>query len=715
MNKATSKTAAPTLAPGDPNAAVAMTPAQAVELAGRAFGEGRFPDAARICQQIIDQTPNQADAHNILGAALNAMGRRKEAAAMLKRAIKLAPHAATFHANLGEIERQRGNLAEARLCFLKSIELDPNNAQAYNNLGIVHYERKKYREALESYQSAIDRNPKFSEAYNNIGNAQMALGDRDAALKAYENALLYREFYPEAYNNLGIVMREQGKFAEAEHLFRKAISQHPNYVEAHNNLASLCAWLGHDLEALRVLGDVLKISPRDATALLLTARIQLGRGNFESAERACEIVLEDEPLSAEAMTVLGQLYHETDRYDEAISVLEKALKEHPDFGEARNFYGVALKSVGRLDEARQEILKAIDLNSHIFGAYANLHDLVDFSKEKELFDRIEGFMNDAPNKEAPHMLPLHYAYANALESHGEHERALEHFITGGRLKRAQLQYDEGDMGAFFTGIANAFPAEIFANRPFSGNPDARPVFIVGMPRSGSTLVEQILASHPDVHGAGEVKYLSRALGMMRDRFPMFPTYPDIVGRMSAGHFDIIANSYLKDILATSGSASRVTDKLLTNYFFVGLIHLLFPNAKIINTLRDPVDTCLSGFTKLFKDDMPHSYDLGELGRYYQMYAKLMEHWRKVLPEGVMSTIVYENVVADTEGAARGLVEFLGLPWNDACLSFHKSDRPVKTASVAQVRKPIYKSSVERWRKYGPGLQPLIDALAAVPA
>ena len=155
----------------------------------------------------------------------------------------------------------------------------------------------------------------------------------------------------------------------------------------------------------------------------------------------------------------------------------------------------------------------------------------------------------------------------------------------------------------------------------------------------------------------------------------------------------------------------MTDKLLTNYYFVGLIHLAFPNAKIINTLRDPVDTCLSGFTKLFKDAMPHSYDLGELGRYYRMYAKLMDHWRAVLPEGVMTTIVYEDVVADTEKAARGLVEFLGLPWNDVCLSFHKSDRPVKTASVAQVRKPIYKSSVERWRKYGAGLQPLIDALA----
>ena len=693
------------------SASVEMSPAQAVQLAGRFFSEGRFQDAERVCRQIIAQTPNEADAHNILGATLNALGQRKQAVAMLKRAIKLAPHASSFHANLGEIERQRGNLAEARLCFLKSIELDPNNPQAYNNLGIVHYERKKYREAIDGYQMAIEKNPRFSEAYNNLGNAQMALGNLDAALKAYEDALLYREVYPEAYNNLGLVLRDQGKVTEAEYLFRKAISQNPYYVEAHNNLAALCSWNGHDIEALRVLAEVLKLSPRDTRGLLLTARIQLGRANYENAEKACLIVLEDEPSNAEAMTVLGQVYHETDRFDESIAVLEKALKEHPDFGEARNFYGVALKSVGRLDEARTEILKAIELNNHIFGAYANLHDLVDFSKEKEIFNRIEGFMVEAPNKEAPHMLPLHYAYANALESHGEHERALEHYITGGRLKRAQLNYDEAEMNSFMAGIATMFPAEIFVNRPFAGNPNERPVFIVGMPRSGSTLVEQILASHPDVWGAGEVKFLSHSITMFRDRFPMFPPYPDIVGRMSPGHFEIVANSYLGELLAPAGAAKRVTDKLLTNYFFVGLIHLLFPNAKIINTLRDPVDTCLSGFTKLFKDDMPHSYDLGELGRYYRMYAKLMEHWRTVLPEGVMSTVVYEDVVADTESAARGLVEFLGLPWNDACLSFHKSDRPVKTASVAQVRRPIYNSSVERWRKYGAGLQPLIDALA----
>ena len=173
-----------------------------------------------------------------------------------------------------------------------------------------------------------------------------------------------------------------------------------------------------------------------------------------------------------------------------------------------------------------------------------------------------------------------------------------------------------------------------------------------MPRSGSTLVEQIISSHPDIYGAGEVKYLSRAIGQLRDRFPSLPKYPQMMDKVTPAQLDIVAKGYVKAISNGAGDAKRITDKLLTNYFFAGLIHLLFPKAKIINTMRDPVDTCLSGFTKLFKDDMPHSYDLGELGRYYGKYRELMEHWHEVLPKGVLHTVQYEDVVADTEKEAQ---------------------------------------------------------------
>lgn len=641
---------------------------------------------------------------------LNAQGKGEEAIETLRRAVKLAPQAASIQANLGEILRQNGELDPAAAALQRSIELDPNNSQALNNLGIVQYERKKFKEAVDYYRRALAIRPEMAEAHNNLGNALRLTGDVEGAMHAYQEALTHRERYPEAYNNLGTLLQQRGQGDEAEHAMRKAIAQSPRYEEAHNNLAALYFAQNKETEALRILGDALKFAPKNPQTLLLTARIQTKRNNHAAAEQAVRLAIKEKPESPEALTLLGQILHETDRYDEAIQVLEQALKATPNNPEALNFYGVALKSVGRLDEARENILKALKLNGSMFGAYANLNDLVDFSKEEELFNRMDAIFGAAANTKADQFLPLHFAYAKALDDRGEHQRALEHYVIGGKMKRTHLDYNEQETFAFFDGIRAAFPREVFANRSFAGNDDERPVFIIGMPRSGSTLVEQIISSHPDIYGAGEVKYLSRAIGLLRDRFPTLPKYPQMMDKITPAQLDIVAKGYVKAISAGAGDAKKITDKLLTNYFFAGFIHLLFPKAKIINTMRDPVDTCLSGFTKLFKDDMPHSYDLGELGRYYGKYRELMQHWNDVLPKGVLHTVQYEDVVADTEKAARALIEFLGLEWNKKCLDFHNSDRPVKTASVAQVRRPIYNTAVKRWKKYGDGLQPLVDAI-----
>jgi tetratricopeptide (TPR) repeat protein len=696
---------------------VNVTPAKAIEMAGKLFSEGKYSQAATVCRQVIDARPGNADAHNILGVSLNAMGKSDEAVEVLRRAIKLAPQASSIHANLGEVLRQQGKTDEAASALEEAIRLDPNNAQALNNLGITYYERRQPKVAIDYYRRALEGRPDMAEASNNLGNALRAVGDGEGALQAYQDALVHRERYAEAYNNLGTLLQQRGELDEAEHALRKAIQQNPRYIEAYNNLANLYVARKNDVEALRVLGDALKVEPTNPQTLLITGRVQMRRGAHVLAEQAARAVIAKDPENAEALTVLGQLLHETDRYDEAIEVLERSLKSNPENPEALNFYGVALKSVGRLDEARDFILKALRRNDNMFGAYANLNDLVDFSEGEgeELFNRMDAIFASARNPQADHFLPLHFAYAKALDDRGEHERALGHYITGGKMKRAQLTYDEAETHGFFDKIRAAFPKEVFAERKFAGLDDDRPVFIVGMPRSGSTLVEQILSSHPDIYGAGEVKYLSMALGKLRDRFPSLPKYPDMMAKISPPQMEIVANTYLQLLTTSSGDKMRVTDKLLTNYFFVGLIHLLFPNAKIIHTQRDPVDTCLSGFTKLFKDDMPHSYDLTELGHYYAKYRELMKHWDQVLPEGVMTNVQYEDVVADTEKEARRLIDFLGLPWNPKCVDFHKSDRPVKTASVAQVRKPIYKTAVKRWKKYGDGLQPLVDAIEGKPA
>jgi tetratricopeptide (TPR) repeat protein len=695
---------------------VNVTPAKAVEMAGQLYSRGQYAQAERVCRQILNARPGNADAHNILGVSLAALGRSDDAVAELKVAIKINGDAPSYHANLGEILRQAGRLDEAAKALEMAITLEGDNAQALNNLGIIHYEKRAFKKAVDYYKRALAINPRMPEALNNLGNASRTIGDIEGALNAYQEALTQRVIYPEVYNNLGTLLQQDRRFEEAEHALRKAVQQNPRYVEAHNNLAQLLSSQGNELEALRILGDALKFAPKNVQTLLLTARIQLRRNNLQAAEQATRLALKESPEKPDALTLLGQILHETDRYDEAIDVLDRALKKAPDNPEALNFYGVALKSVGRLDEAREYILKALKLNDGMYGAYANLNDLVDFSEGvgEQLFNRMEAIFQSARNPQADPFLALHFAYAKALDDRGEHAKALEHYITGGKMKRAQLDYKESETHGFFESIQAAFPKEAFENRKFEGLSDDRPVFIVGMPRSGSTLVEQILSSHPDVYGAGEVKYLARALGQLRDRFPSLPKYPEMMGKITPAQLEITAKNYQQAIAKDAGEAKRITDKLLTNYFFLGLINLLFPNARVIHTRRDPVDTCLSGFTKLFKDDMPHSYDLGELGRYYGKYQELMDHWEKVLPKDFLTTVVYEDVVADTEKEAKRLIAFLGLPWNAKCVDFHKSDRPVKTASVAQVRKPIYKTSVKRWKKYGDGLQPLVDAIGGKP-
>ncbi len=691
---------------------VNVTAERAVQMAAKLYSEGKFGQAERVCRQVVEARPGNADAHNILGASLQALGRAQDAIAQLRIAVKLAPQAANIRANLGEILRQNGQLDEAAIELEQAVTLDPRNAQALNNLGILNYDRREFDEAAKRYRQALEIRPNMAEALNNLGNVLRVSGDIEGAINAYQDALMHREAYPEAYNNLGTLLQQDKKMDEAEHALRKAIIQNPRYVEAHNNLANLYVAQKKDIDALRVLGDALKIAPTNPQTLVITSKIQLRRGAHAAAEQAARTALQQQPDNAEALTALGQVLHETDRYDEALEVLKKAVEANPRSPEALNFYGVALKSVGRLDDAREFIIKALKLNDGMFGAYANLNDLVDFSKGEgeELFNRMDAIFESTKNPQADPFLPLHFAYAKALDDRGEHERALEHYIIGGKMKRAQLAYEEKETFGFFDAIKDAFPKQVFENRKYEGIDDERPVFIIGMPRSGSTLVEQILSSHPDVYGAGEVKYLSRAIAQLRDRLPSLPRYPQMMAKVTPAQLDLIAKKYLEALTAGAGNSKRVTDKLLTNYFFVGLIHLLYPKAKFVNTLRDPVDTCLSGFTKLFKDDMPHSYDLAELGRYYGKYADLMEHWRKVLPEGVLTSVQYEDVVADTETEAKKLIDFIGLKWDPKCLEFHKSDRPVKTASVAQVRKPIYKTAVKRWKKYGSGLQPLIDAI-----
>jgi tetratricopeptide (TPR) repeat protein len=689
--------------------------AQALDAAGKAYLAGELVRAERICRQIIGSRPGMPDAHNLLGVVLNGLGQAEAAVASIGLAIRLSPRMPSYYSNLGEIERQRGNLDEAQAALAKAIELNPDSAEAYSNLGIVHFDRKEFDEAAACYEKAIALQPHFPEAHNNLGNAYRALDRRTDAVACYQRAVTQRDGYAEAYNNMAAALRDAQDFESAEHAYRKAIQLKPSYIDAFNNLAIMLAGLDRTEDALRYLAEALKLDEKHVPSLLNVSRVQLKRGAYDIATQAAIIASGLDPEKADPHVALADIEHELDHPDAALVHIERAVELEPEAADVRSFHGVLLKSLGRIDEARAAVRKAIDLNPKLYSAYSNLNDLETFGADHDLLAKMEEIFAEASDPESERYMALHFAFGKALEDAGDYVRALKHYEIGTRLRRQQLTYDEPDTHGFFDQVRAAFPAEIFLNRPFEGNPATEPVFIVGMPRSGSTLVEQILSSHPQVYGAGEIKVLNRSMGMLRDRFPSIPKFPAMVAALEPDHYSQIADSYLSEVRGKADGAARITDKLLTNFFFVGLLQLLFPNAKIIHTRRNPVDTCLSAYTKLFKDDMPHSYDFTELGRYYRKYEELMRHWDEVLPAGVMMTVDYEAVTDDLEGNARALVDHIGLKWDKACLAFHKSSRAVKTASVVQVRQPVYKTSVERWRRYGDGLTPLLEALDYKPA
>ncbi len=307
-------------------------------------------------------------------------------------------------------------------------------------------------------------------------------------------------------------------------------------------------------------------------------------------------------------------------------------------------------------------------------------------------------------------MELHFALGKAHADIGSHDSAFRHFAAANALKRRQIEYDEAARLGFFERIIAAFTPDTMRRLAGCGDPSTLPIFVVGMPRSGTTLVEQVLASHPLVFGAGEISDLDTVMKAVAGSDGT-QRLPEAIATMSGEQVRRIGAQYCDRIAALAPKAQRITDKMLPNFLWIGLIHLALPNARIIHVQRDPADTCLSCFSRLFAGDLPFTYDLAELGRYYQAYASLMAHWRAVLPEGAMIEVKYEELVADFPAQARRLVDYCGLEWDDRCSAFYETRRPVTTSSAAQVRLPIYQDSIGRWQSYAPWLGPLLDELS----
>jgi tetratricopeptide (TPR) repeat protein len=672
------------------------------------------PAAINLIGQAIRIRADVPFYHVNLGNALQAEGRLDEAVRHYRRALALSPNLAEAHCNLGGTFRKQKRFAEAAAHYQRALALRPEVPEIYNDLGAVLRDQGKLADAAACYEQAIALRPAYAEAHNNRGNVLREQHRLAEAAACYEQAMALRPAYVEAHNNLGIALAEQHEFAKAVTHYERALALRPDYAEAHNNLGNALKHLGRLADAVIRYQHAITLNPAYAEAHGNLGNVLLDQGRFADAVARYECAIALRPELSELHYNLGNALEAQDKLAEAVTHYQRAIALRPGVAEVHNNLGNVLRDLGQLQDAQRAYETAIELAPRTGRFYRHLFETRRTVAADPHLAAMETLARDMPSLPVPEQIELHFALGKVHADLGEYSRAFSHFIEGNALRRRELVYDETETIGLMERIRAVFTPELMHEKRGLGDPAPEPVFIIGMPRSGTTLVEQILAGHPQVLAVGESREMQVAVaGLETDNSG--PAFPEIVPALTGEALRRSGGSYV-DAVSPPGPETRlipggrIIDKMPGNFHFAGLIHLALPNARIIHVRRDPIDTCLSCFTQLFRVGQHHSYDQQELGRYYRAYDALMAHWDRVLPTGIMLEVRYEDVVADVEREARRIVAHCGLEWDSRCLDFHAALRPVRTASAVQVRQPVYATSVGRWRSYGALLSPLIGAL-----
>ena len=675
-----------------------------------AFQRGAADEALAFLTKAVAMKADEAMFQADLGLVQAGVGRLGDALASYDRAIALNPDNAETHCRRADALRLVGRAEAALAGYDAAIALNPTFAQALNNRGLALMALGRRQEALASYDIALAFQPGYLLALCNRGRALQELGRPEEAVASYDAALTQRPDYAEALSNRGAALQDLGRLAEALDSFDRALAVKPDYAEALNNRGNVLKALGRFDEALASYAAAIVANPGFVEALCNLGFLEWSLGRPAPAVRAYDAALAIDPGQIEAHNVRAVALTALNRPLDALAGYDAALAINPDFADALGNKGMLLAELGLMDQARDALERAIDLEPAKVRAYYNLTLCRKMVRDEPRVAALEAMARRPEAYSVEDRIYLRYALAKAYADVGEAGRAFEQLATGAALKRSQTPYDEAAVISRLDAMRTAFPAERMARLAGRGDPSPKPVFIVGMPRSGSTLIEQVLASHPAVFATGETDLLVRTVAGSSPEARRMLEDPQAPEDEAADAFRYIGHAYRRMLELVAPQASRVTDKALENFAHLGLIHLALPNARIIHTRRDPIDTGLSCFSKLFGGDLPYSYDLGELGRYYRAYQRLMDHWRAVLPDGVLLEVDYEDATADLEVQARRIIAHCGLEWDERCLDFHRTNRWVHTASAAQVREPVYRSSVGKWRAYEPWLAPLIEAL-----
>jgi tetratricopeptide (TPR) repeat protein len=670
--------------------------------------QGRMAEAEDGYEAVLAAEPEHLEARLHLGALLLAQNRSPEAEKTFLRALTSAPNSPLAHANLAAALQNGGRHAEAASAYRRALELAPELTDASFGLAACLQALGRNDEAAAAYQGALLHNPGHPEANYGLAGLLAKTNQSDEAVARYCAALAADPDFAEASYGLGMLLASRGEYQSAIVCFRRALDVDPNYSDALVGLGKSLMHLDCEDEAQAAFTAALAAEPDH-----LEARYGLGLTLSRSPRRKKEAighfraVLAAASDHSNAALSLASALATVGDHAESVALTRQVAALRPDWAPAAGQLALRLLETGELEPAAAMARRAAELAPERLENWFNLVGMSKTQPGDPALDALVAALRREESLTSREKIWLHFALAKVFDDLGDRARGFEHLIRGNTLKRAAIFYDEAATLSLMERIQRVFTREFMTARAGAGDPSSAPVFILGMPRSGTTMVEQMLASHPLVFGAGERPELAE---LLEARGRSGYVFPECVATISSRRLHRLGADYVAALRALAPAAARITDKELGNFQLIGLIRLILPNARIIHVVRDAVDTCLSNYSKLFAHEILFSYDLAELGRYYSAYSRMMAHWRAILPPGSFLDVSYEALVKDFPAHAREIVGYCGLQWDDACLRFHEGRRPVLTASAVQVRQPIYRSSIGRWRPHAGLLMPLLEAL-----
>lgn len=607
---------------------------------------------------------------------------------------------------------QRGDLAGAAKRYRDYLREAPQDAERWHALAGIEYQQGHTQRALKDMQRALAIAPDHVDYLNDMGGMYLALGDARHAIDCFERLRMVAPDYLPAAYNLALAYSRQSRFHECIQILRDLIERKPDWAEAHYNLGVALAELDDYEAALPTFRMAVQLQPYLYAGHFSLAQTLRKLGYIRSAIDHFRRGLEIEPDNIDAAIELANTLTDDGQTAEAIKVLESMWPRHHDKAAIPSALGILWRRLGDTRKAERWLDVALKIDPNNTNAiYGKAHVRRYTAVDDEAIGSLENHLRNSALTEQQRAA-YHFALGKMHDDLANYDTAFEHFQTANAIMKRDNRYDRQEMTEWFEQIIQLFSPEFIGGLLPLGSPSDLPVFVVGMPRSGTTLVEQIIASHPQAHGAGELVYF---LNITAEHLPRLlhsnQPFPACVTTLTAEVAAQITGNYLSLLRRHSASALRIVNKTPGNFYLLGFLAGLFPNARIIHCAREPLDVCLSIYFQRFLEGHGYSWDLMDIGHYYCLYARLMRHWRTVMADRFLK-VDYEELVAEPESASRRLIEYCGLPWDDQCLRFYETRREVNTASLWQVRQPIYKTSAGRWQNYAKYLDPLRELLAS---